>query len=59
MGRYLITWTNAEGVHEMTFDDYQSAMDQIAFMEDVASNISFTTLQDPDDAREEQWYDGQ
>ena len=56
MGRYLVTWSNAEGVQETTFDDYNEA---IEFIADVDGNVSFTTYPDPDDAREEQWYDEQ
>ena len=56
MGRYLVTWSDAEGVHETTFTDYNEA---IEFIADVEGNVSFTTYPDPDDAREEQWYDEQ
>ena len=56
MGRYLVTWSNAEGVQETTFDDYNEA---IEFIADVDGNVRFTSYADPDDAREEQWYDEQ
>ena len=56
MGRYLVTWSNAEGIHEKAFDDYNEA---IEFIADAEGNVSFTTYPDPDDAREEQWYDEQ
>tara|TARA_B100000965_G_C19602918_1_gene764003 strand:+ start:3304 stop:3474 length:171 start_codon:yes stop_codon:yes gene_type:complete len=54
MGRYLVTWSNAEGVHEATFTDYNEA---IEFIADVEGNVRFTSYPDPDDAREEQWYE--
>lgn len=57
MGRYLITWSSGiGGVNESSFDDYREAME---FLADCGGNASFTTLVDPDDARDEQWYDEQ
>jgi hypothetical protein len=41
----------------MTFDDYQEAIEFLADLEDNCTGSSFTTLNDADDEREEQWYD--
>ena len=56
MNSYLISWSDANGYNESEFSNYQDASEFLADLEDY-SGLSFTTLRDPDDAREEQWYD--
>lgn len=57
MNTYLISWSSGiGGVNEAVFDDYKEAME---FLADCGGSASFSTLVDPDDAREEQWYDEQ
>tara|TARA_R100001443_G_scaffold92903_3_gene99582 strand:+ start:3602 stop:3772 length:171 start_codon:yes stop_codon:yes gene_type:complete len=54
MEKYLVSWTNANGFYSTTFTDYNEA---IEFIADVEGDVRFTSYPDPDDAREEQWYD--
>ena len=59
MNRYLISWSDTNGYHETDFSDYQEALEFLADLEGNCTGMSFTNLRDPDDAREEQWYDEQ
>ena len=59
MNTYLISWSDANGYHESEFSNYEWAMEFMAELEGNCSGMSFSNLRDPDDAREEQWYDEQ
>jgi len=54
---YLVSWSDTNGYHDMTFNDYQEAIEFLADLEDNCTGSSFTTLNDADDEREEHWYD--
>lgn len=59
MSKYLVTHSDGGGVQESTFDTYNDALYYMTGLPESTSGVSFTTLHDPDDAREEQWYDEQ
>ena len=59
MKTYLITWSDTNGYHESEFSDYKLAMEFMTELEGNCSGMSFSNMRDPDDAREEQWYDEQ